>query len=1539
LTPPGVPTPAGGSPEDRNPVERAFRLFQELRTAGKEPEIESFCREHPEAGPELRERLEHLLLMDRALGKLFGEASTIERPESPGGELLDAAGYAPGSRIDRYEVLEELGEGGMGRVYLVRQERPVRRIAALKLIKPGTDSRQVLHRFEGERQALALMDHPNVARIYDAGTDRHAHPYFVMEYIAGLPIDEFCRLHRLSIDERLRLFLRVCAGVQHAHQKGILHRDLKPGNILVTEIDGVPQPKIIDFGLARAIHPDEEERSLLTIQGQMLGTPEYMAPEQACRDQSGIDSRADLYALGVILYQCLTGSLPIPSERLRKAGLFDMQRMICDEEIELPSQRLRSMERTKAVPDPGLLSTRRTRIRLQGDLDWILRKALAKDREERYATVASFAQDIEHHLENEPVLAGPPSGLYRLKKLARKHRKFVAGLTFVFLILVGSLVSILSAYEETKAALRLAASRAEEIDHQSSYLKSFLYSITDDYLDRLRGKVESQQLVAGWTEDFESYPPGPFRPDAKSRWLLTTENQDIHVVEDEDPERGRVLRLRGKLWKIDGAAVAIPLSKSNLALRPEFTLSFWVKVRPDNPEVRPTERNPSDAGGVNLASGPYWRTSKGRRRLGAFSTLGGYRLLIYRGNKEKKLDLPLPKGWNPVFLHYRRLDLSGKDGALQGKTKSGKPQVRITCWIGDRIARVEDSFFPLEATYKWLTFSSNQQSFWIDDLRVSYPTTAQPWRHNPGTGHTYERTPRPMEWGEARAWARARGGHLLTLEDPTELSWVEETFSFSDYWIGLVREKGAWSWEGDGPRQTPIPSWFAKLHAESSYPGIGAYISQKSLIEQSWQWQEGGGIREGIVEYEHDPPISASSLWWGQGCMDSDRRFPYLEVRSPPVLGKTLELELEGGPRTERATLIVGGGLARSSSSLRQGLGLDLLPGTPGTCLLYPEPSILLPPLASSRLPGDPPRRVFRWKLPIPGNRELLGRLFFAQAFLADPGSKPLGFAASQGIRAQCGFDPPGGSLLEARSLGGELSRRGPGKVSLALRPPVGKRPREILLAGGFEGILDYGDQFPRPVDRVRILRNEAREGTDAFLASFDLRGRGLWARAFRGPGDQTLSAVRANDRGEIYVAGTYTRPWSVRLADGRTRRLPCLGPKDVFLAKLEGEGELRWIRRLGRTEGGSDPALALGPGGEIYLAGSFRGRLEPDPGTETRRSGGGEDWFLVRYDEGGRFQWVLSGGGEGEDRARAVVVSGTDGSVYFCGSFEKDCVFPDAKKSPPLRFEATLPADPFLGKAPQNERPQLEGFEDAFLARYSPSGERLWVRTGGGAGPDAALCLDVSEDGRVAIGGYNKTLAWFPGSGSRGVLLSKVGWTDAFVLCYSPEGEPLWGTKFQGSYGKDSIRALDFAADGALAVTGSFVTALLRQTRVLPIEYSRRHQAEKQEFSSRHRNYINRIYGPSIHDPEAPVTTMDPDILVARIRTDGTPDWTRAAGGRGEDIGTAVLSLPDGTILSAGRASRFCTFGFSEPSETTLLRGGIFLARYLTDLDTIETR
>jgi serine/threonine protein kinase len=403
----------------------------------------------------------------------------------------------PGTVIGPYKLLEKIGEGGMAVVYMAEQQRPLQRKVALKLVKLGMDSEQVIARFEAERQALALMDHPNIARVFDAGTTESGRPYFVMELVKGVSITDFCDKNQMNTQDRLDLFVNVCQAVQHAHQKGIIHRDLKPSNVMVTFHDSKPVPKVIDFGIAKATNRRLTEKTLFTQYAQIIGTPEYMSPEQAQMTDQDVDTRSDVYSLGVLLYELLTGKPPFDAAYLRSKSYAEIQRIIREEQPTKPSTKISALgEAMVEIADKRHTNPEALRRLIRTDLDWIVMKTLEKDRTRRYASVSEFTSDIQRHLDHEPVLAGPPSTWYCIKKYVQRHRSLVVSLAAVGLtVMIGLAVSsyLYTRVGDLKAQMEIdqGLTRVEDMHTRGMYrdaleeIEPFVQDGTDDFETRL----------------------------------------------------------------------------------------------------------------------------------------------------------------------------------------------------------------------------------------------------------------------------------------------------------------------------------------------------------------------------------------------------------------------------------------------------------------------------------------------------------------------------------------------------------------------------------------------------------------------------------------------------------------------------------------------------------------------------------------------------------------------------------------------------------------------------------------------------------------------------------------------------------------------------------------------------------------------------------------------------------------------------------------------------------------------------------------------
>ena len=498
---------------------------------GKAPGAErgAFLDEACRDDHDLRRRIERLLEADRQAGSILErgpDAGPTDAPGEGGPPLLPERVFA-----GRFKLRQKLGEGGMGEVWVADQVEPVHRRVAVKVVRPGLDSERMLARFDQERQALALMDHPNIAKVLDAG-EADGRPYFVMELIKGVPITEYCDRARLSPRERLALFVPVCEAVQHAHQKGVVHRDLKPSNILVALYDGRPVPKVIDFGIAKATGPRLTDRSIYTEVGALVGTLEYMAPEQAELNNLDIDTRADVYALGAVLYELLTGSVPFSRQELQATGFLEMLRVIREVEPPRPSTKLSKSGTLPFVADVRRTDPQKLVSLMRGELDWVILKCLEKDRGRRYQAASGLARDLEHYLVDEPVEACPPTAGYRLRKFARKYRTpmRVAG-AFVLLLVLGAIVAAWQAVRATAAERSASASAAvaRSREHEAELARGQA-ELRRDELARLNEDLRRSEYMkdmnlarVAWDENnlglthemLEKHRPRPGEPDLR----------------------------------------------------------------------------------------------------------------------------------------------------------------------------------------------------------------------------------------------------------------------------------------------------------------------------------------------------------------------------------------------------------------------------------------------------------------------------------------------------------------------------------------------------------------------------------------------------------------------------------------------------------------------------------------------------------------------------------------------------------------------------------------------------------------------------------------------------------------------------------------------------------------------------------------------------------------------------------------------------------------------------------------------------------------
>jgi len=491
-------------------IEREQKIFEAALELVNLGERDAFLDQACAGDPKLRANVSRLFAAhEKADGFFTGLKGLVFEGDSspfPEGQELDAARAGLNSAVDEriaaqighYRILEKIGEGGCGAVFMAEQEEPIRRRVALKVIKLGMDTKAVIARFDLERQALALMDHPNIAHVLDAGATETGRPYFVMELVKGVRITEYCDANHLGTRQRLGLFIQVCHAIQHAHQKGIIHRDIKPSNILVTLHDGIPVPRVIDFGVAKATGDFHPENTASTSCGQFIGTPAYMSPEQAKMGGLAVDTRSDIYSLGVLLYELLTGTTPFDQKELLKSGLDQMRRTLQEKEPHRPSTKLGTLDSKKltATALHRRAEPSKLRSQLSGDLDWIVMKALEKDRARRYETANSLAMDVQRHLNNEPVVARPPSRLYRFQKLVRRNKTTVSAASVVIMALIIAIgFSTWLLLNEWEARLRAAV--AEEQARLLRQQAKNRQKLTQATVFLSRDKIEEADRLVG----------------------------------------------------------------------------------------------------------------------------------------------------------------------------------------------------------------------------------------------------------------------------------------------------------------------------------------------------------------------------------------------------------------------------------------------------------------------------------------------------------------------------------------------------------------------------------------------------------------------------------------------------------------------------------------------------------------------------------------------------------------------------------------------------------------------------------------------------------------------------------------------------------------------------------------------------------------------------------------------------------------------------------------------------------------------------------
>jgi len=562
------------SAEDKN-EEVIFNTAVQLKSNA---ERKAYLLEACKDNKDLRNAVESLL-------KHHDVDSFLDVPPVDSDVTLDESpvSESPGTVIGRYKLLEKIGEGGMAVVYMAEQTEPIRRKVALKIIKLGMDTKSVIARFEAERQALAMMDHPNIAKVLDAGATETGRPYFVMELVTGVSITEYCDKNNLSTKERLALFIEVCNAVQHAHQKGIIHRDIKPTNVMVTRHEGRPIPKVIDFGIAKAINQKLTEKTLFTRYAHIIGTPAYMSPEQADLGDMDVDTRSDIYSLGVLLYELLTGTTPFSEEELRKAGYLEMQRVIREQEPPKPSTKLSTLGKTLTdiAKYRGCTPYLLTKA-IRGDLDWIVMKTLEKDRTRRYKTAHGLVEDIERHLRNEPILAGSPGLVYRAQKFWYRHRSHITTAA-VIMVLLAALVITALMYLRSINARRIQWAKGEALPRIVELVKEADYRTAFPLAQKAMKHIpEDPTLTELWTRISRKYSIKTTPTEAKVWFREYSAMDEPWQYLGESPQENITLARGTYRWKIEKEGFAthecVTESSFDVRLREEGQLGEMVWI-------------------------------------------------------------------------------------------------------------------------------------------------------------------------------------------------------------------------------------------------------------------------------------------------------------------------------------------------------------------------------------------------------------------------------------------------------------------------------------------------------------------------------------------------------------------------------------------------------------------------------------------------------------------------------------------------------------------------------------------------------------------------------------------------------------------------------------------------------------------------------------------------------------------------------------------------------------------------------------------------
>lgn len=723
---------------------------------------------------ELLERVESLLKI-RGTGNNFLDSPIfIDQP------LMNTLPEEePGTVIGRYKLLEKIGEGGMAVVYMAEQEKPIHRKVALKVIKLGMDTRQVIARFEAERQALAMMDHPNIAKVFDAGATETGRPYFVMELVTGVSITEYSDKNNLGTKERLTLFIQVCNAVQHAHQKGIIHRDIKPTNVMLTLHDGKPVPKVIDFGIAKAINQKLTEKTLFTLYAHMIGTPAYMSPEQAQMSGLDVDTRTDIYSLGVLLYELLTGTTPFDSEQLQKASLSEMQRIICEQDPPKPSTKLHTLGETfSVVAAQRKANPKMLRKLIKGDLDWIVMRCIEKDRIRRYETAHGLAEDIERHLKHEPILAHSPGMMYRLQKFTRRHRAQIAVGAVVTVLLAGLVITAWM-YLQSINARRVQWAKGEALPEIVKLIEQQDYHTAFSLAQRARQYIPNDlALNELWSRIGTDYSITTTPAGANIFYREYTAMDESWQYLGQSPLENIFLPQGVYRWKIEKEGFVthecVVSYSFNVRLREEGLASDMVWINSSAADVRTA----SHVQGATVEAPSYLidRYEVTNEQFKRFVDQGGYENRDY-WSQSQFLKEGRNISWEQAISEF--VDKTGQPGPAtweKGTYPEGQsryPVSGVSWFEADAYAKFIGKSLP--TVYHWERAACFHESWIIVPYSNFAVGGTAPVRSHPGMGHTglYDMAGNVKEW--CFNATDDSGGHRYILGG----GWGEQTYMFT----------------------------------------------------------------------------------------------------------------------------------------------------------------------------------------------------------------------------------------------------------------------------------------------------------------------------------------------------------------------------------------------------------------------------------------------------------------------------------------------------------------------------------------------------------------------------------------------------------------------------------------------------------------------------------------------------------------------------------------------------------------------------------------